>query len=344
MRTSFPTISFSGVLVSALMLSSFTAVASANEGHQRSSASSHAPIGVMGDHMHNQGEYMLSYRYMRMDMDGNRVGKQRVTPRDVVGTGANPGQFLVVPTRMPMNMHMVGGMYGLSDNITLLAMVSYLDNSMDHLLRNGRQFTTESSGFGDTKVGALFRLTKTENQNMHIGVKLSLPTGSTTERDDTPAMRNAFLPYPMQLGSGTYDIMPSVTYDVTFGSIKWGAQASAVIRTGENDEQYTLGNRRALTSWLSKDLSHNLSVSARFNFQDWDAIDGANPVLNPRMIQTANPELQAGQRLDFSLGVNYFFNSGHRVALEYAQAIEQDLDGPQLETDSVFTIGWQKAF
>ena len=26
----------------------------------------HAPIGVMGEHTHEQGEYMLAYRYMRI--------------------------------------------------------------------------------------------------------------------------------------------------------------------------------------------------------------------------------------------------------------------------------------
>lgn len=28
----------------------------------------HTPIGIMGDHNHKKGEFMMSYRYMRMDM------------------------------------------------------------------------------------------------------------------------------------------------------------------------------------------------------------------------------------------------------------------------------------
>ena len=34
----------------------------------------HAPIGVMADHQHQKGEWMISYRYMGMAMDGNRDG------------------------------------------------------------------------------------------------------------------------------------------------------------------------------------------------------------------------------------------------------------------------------
>jgi len=39
----------------------------------------HAPIGVMGDHTHEAGEWMLSYRYRLMFMDGNRDGTSSPT-------------------------------------------------------------------------------------------------------------------------------------------------------------------------------------------------------------------------------------------------------------------------
>lgn len=42
-------------------------------------ADGHAPIGVMGDHLHKKGSYMLSYRFMRMSMAGNRDGPQLET-------------------------------------------------------------------------------------------------------------------------------------------------------------------------------------------------------------------------------------------------------------------------
>ena len=34
----------------------------------------HAPINVMGDHYHNKGEWMFSYRIMSMGMEGARSG------------------------------------------------------------------------------------------------------------------------------------------------------------------------------------------------------------------------------------------------------------------------------
>ncbi|MEQ8937882.1 MAG: hypothetical protein RLT30_04205, partial [Gammaproteobacteria bacterium] len=52
-------------------------------------ADSHAPIGVMGDHMHSKGEWMLSYRYMYMEMAGNRIGENSVTPETIATTVPN---------------------------------------------------------------------------------------------------------------------------------------------------------------------------------------------------------------------------------------------------------------
>ena len=60
--------------LAALILSGSTALA-------QSRPDAHAPIGVMGDHTHDKGEWMLSYRYMYMNMTGNRVGTDSVSAR-----------------------------------------------------------------------------------------------------------------------------------------------------------------------------------------------------------------------------------------------------------------------
>ena len=78
----------------------------------------HAPIGVMGDHLHKKGEWMLSYRYMHMDMDGNRIGTRNVSPQTIATTVPNrfspPPTLRVVPLWMTMDMHMFGAMHVLA--------------------------------------------------------------------------------------------------------------------------------------------------------------------------------------------------------------------------------------
>jgi len=109
----------------------------------------HAPISVMGDHMHKKGEWMLSYRYMFMDMDGNRDGTRRVSDDAVLA------DYPVTPRKMDMEMHMLGVMYGLTDRVTLMAMMPFARLDMDHRTRMGARFNTRSTGIGDLKLSGM---------------------------------------------------------------------------------------------------------------------------------------------------------------------------------------------
>jgi hypothetical protein len=69
----------------------------------------HAPIGMMADHTHHAGGFMLTYKYMYMSMDGMRNGTHGVSSQQVLD------QFMVTPTDMDMQMHMFGIMYAPTD-------------------------------------------------------------------------------------------------------------------------------------------------------------------------------------------------------------------------------------
>lgn len=301
----------------------------------------HAPIGVGGDHLHPKGEGMLTYKYMNMDMDGNRDGTDRVSNSDVLA------DFMVTPTQMTMEMHMFGGMVAPNDNITLMAMIPYLLNDMEHLTRMGGKFSTQSEGFGDLKTTALISLWEKDGHRIHAHAGVSWPTGSTDEKDQTP-MGRAVLPYPMQLGSGTIDLLPGLTYGGYEQNLSWGAQALAVVRMDENDEDYTLGDRLSATTWASYKWCAGFSNSLRLSIEDWDDIEGADGRLNPMMVPTARTDLRGGTLATLGIGANFSSQSdllaGHHLAIEWEIPIYQDLNGPQLETDSRLTIGWQKVW
>ncbi len=95
---------------------------------------------------------------------------------------------------------------------------------------------------------------------------MSFPTGSIDKKDDTPMGSNQQLPYPMQLGSGTFDLLPGITYLGQHNDISWGAQVSGVIRLGENDRDYRLGNRFDATAWGAYDWFNWVSTSSSM---DW---------------------------------------------------------------------------
>lgn len=322
---------------------------------------SHAPISIMGDHTHHNGEWMMSYRYMTMDMDGMRKGKSRVSSADVFADN-----YTVTPTQMTMDMHMFGLMYAPSDKLTLMAMVNYLDIEMDHqifpmaapliALNGGSQtFTTQTSGFGDTVVSALYKFHEGMDSRAHVGLGLSLPTGSIDEKDQVPGPGGRIdrqLPAPMQLGSGTYDVIPSITYSSQKETFSYGLQAKATLRTGENDNDYKLGNKFELNSWISWKASDSISVSAGLGYQNTGELKGNQkdvgtaPPFAPsrRTVTTAFGENYGGDRLDALFGINIKLTQGYRLALDARLPVEQDLNGIQLETDSNITLGLQKTF
>ncbi len=307
------------------------------------SASTHGPIGVMAEHRHKPGEWMVSYRYMRMDMDDNYIGS------DKVATGDVHAQFPVAPTSMDMQMHMLGGMYGLSDRTTLMVMVPYIEQEMDHRLRNGREFSTRSNGIGDVKFSGIIGLFEDNAHTVDMNLGISFPTGSINQRDATPVGPDPILPYPMQLGSGTHDFHPGLTYVGRADRLSWGLQFSSVLRWGHNARKYRLGNRYEATGWLAYEWAKWISTSVRLKKSHWGDIDGADPDLNTNLIQTADPTRQGGRRLDLLFGVNLIGTKpgplyDHRLAVEVGFPVYVDLDGPQLNNDLHFTVGWQKAF
>ena len=327
-----------------LLFSLFLSCIAMADGPFAARPDSHAPIGVMGEHTHKAGEFMFSYRRMYMEMDGNRDGTDRLSKDDVIGEG-----YTVAPLEMEMVMDMFGFMYAPSDDLTLMLMVPWIQLSMDHW-HNGmsKEFSTDSEGLGDISISGLYSLKHDDHHRIHLNIGFSLPTGDIDESDYTVMPNPVTLPYPMQLGSGSYGFMPGLTYSGNNENYSWGGQGIFTFYLNDNDEDYRLGDRFKLTGWAARKVSDSLSLSGRLEANFWDDINGEDDRLNKNMVPTADPDLRGGSRLDAHIGLNYKFVSGilkgHRIALEFGAPIYQDLNGPQLETDIIATIGWQFAW
>jgi hypothetical protein len=307
--------------------------------HSTTRPDAHAPLGLMGEHTHKAGEWMLSYRYGHMAMEQNRANTDNVSDASVLAN------FMAAPTDMDMNMHMFGAMYAPSDEVTLMAMLPYTEKSMNHITRTGMRFGTESDGIGDAKLGALIPLWDGPGQHLHLNAGVSLPTGSINEKDQTP-MGYVRLPYPMQLGSGTFDLTPSLTYRWYGDDWSFGSQLRAAVRLGRNDNNYSLGNEVGLSTWGAYRFNDIISTSLRLDGSRWGDIDGADSSLNPMMVPTARADLRGGRRIDGSIGVNLHLPEwdGQRFAVELGTPLYEKLDGPQLSSDWKLTAGWQYAF
>jgi hypothetical protein len=321
-------------------------------------ADGHAPIGVMGDHMHHKDEWMFSYRLMTMNMGGNLSGTDAVSNADIY---ANP--YMVAPQNMTMKMHMVGAMYAPSDKLTFVVMANFLENDMELLTGNSMMmmpmmrnvtFETSTSGLGDTKVGAMYSLFNKNRSAMHVNLRLSIPTGSLTETGETPmsAPNKIRLGYNMQLGSGTWDPSLGLTYLKQYNQMSYGAQTTYVHRLGESDEGYTLGDIWNATFWSAYKFSKSFSTSLRADYNSIGSIDGSDNVFSDMMVMPMTgtaPVFDATnsgkKQLDVLVGINYgFFKGalkGMRFEIEAGLPVYQDVEGIQMENTFMLTAGVQ---
>jgi hypothetical protein len=191
-------------------------------------------MGVTGiHHTHTAGEMMVGYSFMFMRMDGNRSRTTRTDTSDVLS------DYAVAPTDMSMQMHMLHLMYAPLDDLTLMLMVPYVRKRMDHVGPTGK-FTTESEGLGDIEVTGLYALLEGEENRLIFTGSLDIPSGSIGRKDDTP-MGHVRLPYPMQIGSGSVELTPGLTYLGQKDDWAWGTRAAGTIRLHECRRRIQIG-------------------------------------------------------------------------------------------------------
>lgn len=330
MRTIHSILIITAILMSAQRLQ-------AHENGQTARPDGHAPIGVMGDHYHKQGEWMAAYRYMHMSMDGLRSGTESVSAENALET------YMMVPQKMTMKMHMTGLMWAPSDRLTFTMMIPYIEKKMDGVNRMGQSISRHTTGLGDIKLSSIIPLNQNEAHRFHLMAGISLPSGSIDESEN-----GSRLPYSMQVGSGTYDLMPGITYIGKSEQISWGWQLKGVVHLDENDRNYTLGDQLYSTIWAARKWCAAFSTSVRLDILEKDDIEGANDELNPMMMPAADAEQYGGTFVQAGIGGNLIFPSGllkdHRLAVELITPLYQDMNGLQLEREWTLASGWQKAW
>jgi hypothetical protein len=304
---------------------------------------------VLGGHTHPAGQLMFGYQYMHMSMSGIYDGSHRISTADAFAKG-----FTTVHTSMEMDMHMLEVMYAPAERLTLMAMLPYETMSMEHAESNGETFRQSADGVGDLEVMAMITLLGDIQKGGHrliFNAGMSLPTGSINVKDHghgNPTNVLVLLEYFMQLGSGTYDLMPGLTYLGESGRWAWGAQTIEIIRLGRNSQGYRFGDEYRLSAWSSYRATDWFAPSVRLDGQWWEDIKGSDPRLAANPTPEGKPNLRGGRRLDVLLGLNFYAPSGrlkgNRLMLEGGLPVYQHLDGPQLGTAWMFNLSWSYAF
>ena len=321
------------------------------------------PAGLMISHFHSKNVWMVSYRFMTMGMDGLLSGTKSITTKDVFTN------YVMSSTTMKMDMHMLMGMYGITDRLTAMVMLNYNRSSMgmEMFTTDGHNHagivgmegisatsmsnhTMNSSGFSDTKLQFLYGLKKHKNYQILVNLGCNIPNGSIQFKGSSTDIMypNNRLPYGMQLGSGTFDVLPGLTYLYQKNDFTYSIQAGSIVRLGYNQVGYKLGNEATLNVWLAYTWLDNLSSSLRFEGTVASDINGFDPTIYSYNEPSAYRLNYGGQKLTSYIGSTYQFQKGilknNRIGIEYGLPIYQNLNGIQMKQNQTVYTSWSYTF
>ncbi len=328
-----------------------------------------APAGVMFAHVLDKaGDKMLGYRYIRNTQSGSYLaGSQPINSNQLVMPNSTVCQPVtrctMLSTGMSMNMHMLDLMYAPTDWLTLMLMPQIMSMDMNMVMpvamdmnaigggmdASGWRTYQTNGGFGDTGAYALLKLWDSNGQKLILTQGISIPTGSINVMTEFPGTTDLVYSYGMQLGSGTWDYKPSLTYTGKHGGWFWGGQFSGSHRLQDaNSSGYRLGDVLQTTAWGGYQLTHWLSATARGVYTGQGKIVGTHikdqsSVQNMWMPEDV-PANYGGNFADvgfgFTASVPYGSLAGHTFGFEWLQPVSTYFNGYQLDRTGALSASW----
>ncbi len=318
-----------------------------------------SPAGLMGAHTHEKNGWMISYNYARVNMSGMQSGTSLLSEDYVFN------KYIMSESKMSMDMHMLMLMYGITDRLSAILMTSYSVNTMNmdmiestmmtmpdggngvmKMTSTNRSMSEKYSGLNDVVFCLNYSLAASEHHTLIASAGVSIPTGSIGAVNANALVEGQRYTYNMPPGSGTWDVLPRLTYIYNTGKFFAGSQVSADLHTGYNSIGYRQGDLYSFTAWTSYRFFKPVGISLRGLFMYTQSISGSDPYLYT-IIEPSADAANSGSRTFFVVpGVNVYpgFINGCTLGIEYAKPLYQYFNGIQMPFHSQWMLKAQIAF
>lgn len=301
----------------------------------------HAPAGVKSDFLLPLGEFYVGYHYSSQKFRGAVVGTQDLSPEEVLDF------FTVAPLIHDQVTGEVDVRFGLTDFATLAFSVPWVRNEMLQTT-DAAFFESSSQAIGDVALQGLFDVLSLDEYRLILMLGATAPTGKIGKKGTTSTGVRGVLPFAMQGGSGSWDVLAGGTFQVQNDVASVGAQINSTIRTQNNRQGYRLGNKYDFSIWGSYNVTDWVSFSLRGLFEHQGDVDGSESRTDGLVDPLANPFAQGGERVLIPFGMNLYLRdgraAGHRLSIEFYYPVHEDLNGPQMSVDRTLVISWQTTF
>jgi len=153
----------------------------------------------------------------------------------------------------------------------------------------------------------------------------------------------------MQLGSGTWNFKPAVTYTGNIDDWSFGTQLNGTKRLeSHNKAGFALGDIFQATTWGSYSWTNWLATSVRGVYTLQGSLQGAYRGTYHQIGAMDYGRNYGGRFVDVGFGINASMPNGslqgNRVSFEWLQPVHDDVNGYQLPREGALSATWSYAF
>ena len=298
------------------------------------------PMGLPHGGLVDVGQFGLEWRSSSTTWEGMRDGREDLSSQDLFDAG-----YSLAGTKLTENRLELDFLYGLAPQWILFATVPLIDRELTYDLAGGGSARSTSSGLGDIILGGRYAAHADEQHLLQYTLALGLPTGDYNQRGSYAGNTDAVLPYPLQLGTGTVDLYPGLTY--LHARKRWtlGVRSEARIRLGRNSDQWAVSDSFRADIWASRTLTDALTGDVRLQANWWGDFHGDAPDLDKDRSPLENASRQGGSLVQVVFGLAADFSDSYagrnRLGIEVGLPIDERLDGPGLSRQISLLLSWR---
>jgi hypothetical protein len=138
----------------------------------------------------------------------------------------------------------------------------------------------------------------------------------------------------MQIGTGSFSVLPSLTYVRVHDKFSWGGAAMADVKLNNNSLGYRFGNVYDGTAWAAYKLLPFMRASLRAEYVATGKIQGYDTETAMLMNNdpSANTANYGGQNINGYIGLNFSSTrfKGFSLLAEYGRPVYQHMNGLQM--------------
>ncbi|MBL1277485.1 MAG: transporter [Ectothiorhodospiraceae bacterium] len=212
----------------------------------------------------------------------------------------------------------------ISNKITASVVIPYLRKKQT----NNNFGTRVAEGIGDVSLFGRYEvLTPLLNSGAFVtaGMGIKFPTGSLSEPNSATCLPPAF-----QVGTGSYDILPTASYSQHFTAVDVNANFSAKLPLNENRQGYKFGNEIRLNAAVSRSLHtvvKGMSASVGMGYLYAERDSDADSILPGKLRDGKTVLNTGGSFVDVVPGVSFQLGGGLQLQASVSIPVYEDWNG-----------------